>query len=113
MPFRRRTAKRRRTITQEIRSQLRAAGKLGAEDHEFTRLVAVNASEPERGQATTFRPGDVLQFHQNAPGFTKGERLSVTDPAAVPLEHAARSSRFTGRRRSPWPKATASASPAR
>ena len=44
-----------------------------SEDHEFTRLVAVDASEAERGQATTYRPGDVIEFHQNAKGgFTKG-----------------------------------------
>ena len=51
-------------------------GKLGGEEREFTRLVQVNATEAERGQATTYRPGDVLQFHQNAKGgFTKGERI--------------------------------------
>ena len=77
-------------ITQAIRDLLRQAGKLGAEETEFTRLVAVDATEAERGLATTYRPGDVLQFHQNAKGFTKGERLTVTDPAAVPLEHAAK-----------------------
>ena len=59
------------------------------EEREFTRLVQVNASEAERGQATTYRPGDVIQFHQNAKGgYVKGERLTVTDPAEVPLEQA-------------------------
>ena len=39
---------------------------------QFTRLVDANASEAERGQALTYRPGDVIQFHQNAKGgFTK------------------------------------------
>ena len=72
------------------------------------------ASEAERGQATTYRPGDVLQFHQNAKGgFTKGDRLTVTDPAAVPLSSSRRNSRSTGRRPSPWPRATRSGSPAR
>jgi conjugative relaxase-like TrwC/TraI family protein len=74
-------------ITGEIRKELRQAGKLG-EDHAFTRLVAVDASEPERGQAVTYRPGDVIQFHQNAKGFKKGERLVVADPAKVPLGQA-------------------------
>ena len=56
------------SITAAIRGELRAAGRLGAEDHEFTRLVQVDTSEAERGQATTYRPGDVIQFHQNAKG---------------------------------------------
>ncbi len=75
-------------VTQAIRSGLRHAGKLGSEERAFTRLVAVNASEAERGQATTYRPGDVIQFHQNAKGFKKGDRFTVTDTAAVPLSEA-------------------------
>jgi conjugative relaxase-like TrwC/TraI family protein len=75
-------------ITAEIRSQLREAGKLGGE-HEFTRLVPVEASEAERGEASTYQPGQVLQFHQKAKGgFESGQRIVVTDPAAVPVEHA-------------------------
>jgi conjugative relaxase-like TrwC/TraI family protein len=77
------------SITAEIRSQLRQAGKLGAEERQFTRLVAVDASEAQRGLATTYRQGDVIQFHQNAKGgFTKGERMIVDDPATVPLSEA-------------------------
>ena len=81
-------------ITAEIRSQLRAAGRLGEKDTAFTHLVGTNASEAERGQAWTYRPGDVLIFHQNAKGHAKGERLVVTDPAAVPLEHAGKFSQY-------------------
>jgi ATP-dependent exoDNAse (exonuclease V) alpha subunit len=76
-------------ITREIRNLLRAEGKLGTDEREFTRLVQVNASEAERREATTYQPGDVIQFHQNAKGgFVKGERLTITDPAEVPLQHA-------------------------
>ena len=82
-------------ITDAIRSELRAAGKLGAEDHTFTRLVAVDSTEAERGQATTYRAGDVLQFHQNAKGgFKKGDRLTIADPAAVPLTEAGKFSLY-------------------
>lgn len=77
-----------RCITQEIRAELRAAGLLGTEEREFTRLVAANASDAERGLTTTYCPGDVLQFHQNAKGFKKGDRFIVTDPANVPLTAA-------------------------
>jgi len=77
-------------ITQEIRGQLRQAGLLGEPEHRFSRLVAVPASEAERGQASTYRQGKlVLQFHQNAKGgFVKGERLAVADASAVPLAEA-------------------------
>ena len=79
-----------KAITTAIREELRAAKCIGGDDHEFNRLVPVDTSEAARGQATTYRPGDVIQFHQNAKGFKKGERLTVTDPAAVPLSEAAR-----------------------
>ena len=81
-------------ITDAIRSELRAAGRLGTEDRAFTRLVAVDASEAERGLATTYRAGDVIQFYQNAKGFTKGDRLIVADPATVPLQHAGKFSLY-------------------
>jgi conjugative relaxase-like TrwC/TraI family protein len=75
-------------ITAEIRSRLKAAGRLGPEEREFTRLVAVDASEAERGLAATYRPGDVLVFHEAAKGFKKGQRVIVADPARVPLAEA-------------------------
>jgi ATP-dependent exoDNAse (exonuclease V) alpha subunit len=76
-------------ITENIRAQLRADGQLGADEREFTRLVQVEASEPERALASTYRPGDVIQFMQNCKGgFVKGQRLVVTDPAQVPVRHA-------------------------
>jgi conjugative relaxase-like TrwC/TraI family protein len=78
-------------ITGEIRAQLREAGRLGTDEREFSRLVPVDTSEAERGEAATYRTGDVLVFHQNARGgFTKGDRLKITDPAGVPLAEAAR-----------------------
>ena len=76
-------------ITREIRNLLRAEGTLGTDEREFTRLVQVNASEAERREATTYEPGDVIEFRQNAKGgFVKGERLTVGVPAEAPLEHA-------------------------
>jgi conjugative relaxase-like TrwC/TraI family protein len=82
-------------ITGEIREQLREAGKLGDDEREFTRLVAVDASEAERGLASTYRPGDVIQFHQNAKGgYVKGQRIVVDDPAKLPLSQAARFSLY-------------------
>jgi conjugative relaxase-like TrwC/TraI family protein len=82
-------------ITSEIRARLRLAGMLGIEERQFTRLVQVNASEAERSQAASYQPGDVIQFHQNAKGgFTKGERLTVTEPASLPIGEAAKFSLY-------------------
>jgi conjugative relaxase-like TrwC/TraI family protein len=83
-----------KAITAAIRQELRAAKCIGGEDREFTRLVPVDVTEAARGQASTYQPGDVIQFHQNARGFKKGERLTVTNPSSVPLEHAARFSLY-------------------
>lgn len=77
-------------ITDAIRGTLREAGRLGTEETPFTRLVASDASEAERGLASTYHPGDVLQFMQNAPGFKKGQRLVVADPKDVPVALAGR-----------------------
>ena len=75
-------------ITAAIRSKLREAGKLGGDEREFIRLVQVRYLRGRSGQPEMYQPGDVLQFHQNAKGFTKGERFTVTDPAEVPLAEA-------------------------
>ncbi len=81
-------------VNSAIRSRLRDAGMLTGEDKGFTRLEAVDTSEAERTQATTYRPGDVLVFHQNAKGFKKGQRLTLTDPDSAPLSEAARFSLY-------------------
>jgi conjugative relaxase-like TrwC/TraI family protein len=82
-------------VTGAIRSSLREAGMLTGEDHGFTRLVAVDTTVAERGQATTFREGDVLVFHQNGKGgFKKGDRVTVADPGSAPVGEAAKFSLF-------------------
>lgn len=83
-----------KSVTREIRSRLREAGRITGDEREFTRLAAVDASEAERGQATTYHAGDVIQFHQNAHGFKKGERLVIADPAQVPLAEAGKFSLY-------------------
>ncbi len=74
--------------TQEIRSQLRDAGIIDGKDREFTRLIAVHASVAERGLESTYQEGDIIEFHQAAGGFKKGQRLVVADAAEVPLAEA-------------------------
>lgn len=82
-----------KAITGAIREMLRRERRLSKEEREFTRLVAANLTEAERGDAVHYRPGeiDVLQFHQNARGYKKGERIAVGDAGAnsLPLDQAA------------------------
>ena len=75
-------------ITQVIRGELAAKGKLG-EEHEFTAWRPLHLTEAERGEAVSYAAGDMLQFHQNAKGFKNGQRL-VVDDQPLPLGEAAR-----------------------
>ena len=78
-------------ITAMVRHELRAAGRLGEAEQSFTRLEKLDASEAERGQASTYAPEDlyVLQFHKHAKGFRRGAYLTVPG-SAVPVELADR-----------------------
>ena len=75
-------------ITQVIRGELAAKGKLG-EEREFTAWRPLHLTEAERGEAGSYVGGDMLQFHQNAKGFKNGQRLVVGD-RPLPLGEAAR-----------------------
>ncbi len=77
-------------ITAEIRRLLRARGKLGKKERSFTVLRNANLTEAERGDATNYSAGDVLVFHQNAKGFTRGQCVEVTADANLPLDQPAR-----------------------
>ncbi len=75
--------------TDAIRAQLIAAGKLSAETRRIATLQRSDLTEGERRDAVNFSPGDVLVFHQNAKGFTKGQRVTLgTEPP--PVDQAAR-----------------------
>jgi len=78
-------------VTEEVRSTLRTAGLLGKEQRMFQSLENANLTVAERCDAVNLMPGDVIVYHQNAPGHRKGERVVVgTKP--VKLDHA---NRFT------------------
>jgi ATP-dependent exoDNAse (exonuclease V) alpha subunit len=76
-------------ITDEIRSELQRAGKLGEEQHPIAVLTNANLTLAQRQEAVNYIPGDVLVFHQNAKGYTKGQRVFVGD-APLPLDQASR-----------------------
>jgi conjugative relaxase-like TrwC/TraI family protein len=84
-------------ITDEIRSQLRVRHFVAGEEHSFTELSPAHLTPGQRRDATNDQPGDVLVFHQNAKGFSKGQRLVVGD-GPIPLALANRFDVFHQRR---------------
>ena len=76
-------------ITAEIRNRLKQSGQLRGEEHSLLRLESLNMTEVERGEAEQYLPDDMIEFHQNAKGFMKGNRVTVGD-SPLPLEQAKR-----------------------
>ncbi len=68
-----------RHVTGAIRDTLKAQGKLSTNEREFTSLRSRNLTEAERTDADSYQAGEVIQFHQNAKGFKRGERVTVLD----------------------------------
>ncbi len=78
-------------ITAAIRSELRKRELLSEDSKIFLSLKPLHYTESERRDAAFYRPGDMIVFHQNAPGHKKGERILVTTaPDAKLLDNAAR-----------------------
>jgi len=77
-------------ITREIRGKLRQTKQLGSEERTYQVLQKADLTEAERGDRASYVAGDVLQFHQNAKGFVRGDRLQVGASRKVPVEQAAR-----------------------
>jgi conjugative relaxase-like TrwC/TraI family protein len=65
-------------VTAEIRKELMGRGKLGREERQFTRLINQQWTEAQLSHATNYRSGLVVQFHQNAPGFMRGQKFTVS-----------------------------------
>ncbi len=65
-------------VTAEIRGELKKRGKLGTDERKLTRLINQQWTEAQRGNPQSYSPGQTVQFHQNAPGFTRGQRLTVS-----------------------------------
>ena len=75
--------------TARIRETLKSIKTLGKQEHTFRVLQNANLTEAERGDAVNYLPGDVLQFHQNAKGYKRGERVEESGQA-LPLGQAHR-----------------------
>lgn len=77
-------------ISAAIRATLKDKGKLDSDEREFTVLENANLTEAERRDAVNYGPRDVLVFHQNAKGFTRGDRVAVNGDRRLPLDQATR-----------------------
>jgi conjugative relaxase-like TrwC/TraI family protein len=76
-------------ITGAVRAGLKAQGKLG-EERVVSAWVSAHLTDAQKADPTQYDPGDMLQFHQNAPGYTKGSRLIASENVKLPTELAKR-----------------------
>jgi conjugative relaxase-like TrwC/TraI family protein len=65
-------------VTAEIREELKKRGKLGTGDRKLTRFINQQWTEAQRSNPQSYHSGLIVQFHQNAPGFTRGQKLTVS-----------------------------------
>jgi conjugative relaxase-like TrwC/TraI family protein len=64
-------------VTEAIREELKAAGRISGKEHNSLSLRSMNLTEAQRGDAREYAEGTIVQFHQNAKGFKRGERVTV------------------------------------
>lgn len=76
-------------ITREIRATLKGIGRIDGREQVVSTLANKNLTEAERLDPRSYESGDVLVFHQNAKGFTRGQKVRVDDSQA-PVDQAAR-----------------------
>jgi conjugative relaxase-like TrwC/TraI family protein len=82
-------------ITAEIRSELQRLGIVGKDERPFRNLESLDLTQAERADAVNYVPGDVIEFHQNAKGYTKGQQVTVGQ-SSLPLDQAARFQAYRG-----------------
>ena len=76
-------------ITGTIRESLHADGVL-KDERSMETWVPLHLTEAQKGDAANYVPGDMLQFHQNAPGHKIGSRLIVAEGQEPPVQFADR-----------------------
>jgi conjugative relaxase-like TrwC/TraI family protein len=76
-------------VTDEIRTQLKSGGRLESAERQFQILQNANLTEADRAESVNYAPGDIIVFHQNAKGFTRGQRI-VAGQTPLPLDQAER-----------------------
>jgi conjugative relaxase-like TrwC/TraI family protein len=64
-------------VTEAIREQLKADGRVSGKERNSLSLRSLNLTEAQRRDAREYAEGTIVQFHQNAKGFKRGERVTV------------------------------------
>ena len=74
-------------VTEQIREELRSRKRLGKDERTLTKLESLQWTEAERADPANYKPGDVVEFHQHAPGGCRSGRryevVSVADSGVV------------------------------
>ena len=76
-------------ITGSIREILGGKGKLG-EEHTIAVWLPAHLTDAQKTDQANIDAGDMLQFHQHAPGYKNGSRLVVAEGSNPPLQFALR-----------------------
>ncbi len=63
-------------LTDELRQALKERGLLGTE-RDFRSRKSMGWSEAQKGDVRNYEPGMILEFHQNAKGYTRGDKAVV------------------------------------
>jgi conjugative relaxase-like TrwC/TraI family protein len=66
-------------LTDELRTALKERGAIGKE-REFISRKSTGWTDAQKGDVRNYEPGMVVEFHQNAKGFKRGEKLVVAEP---------------------------------
>lgn len=77
-------------VTNAIRERLKSSGRLANEERAFETYKNLNLSEEDKALFRTYGQGGnslMVEFHQNATGFKKGERVEVMPGDTVRLHH--------------------------
>lgn len=64
-------------VTDDIRTKLRQAGKIGKKEISADRLVSLNLTAAQKTDRRNYKAGQVIQFNQNLPGIKRGSTWHV------------------------------------
>ncbi|QDS91431.1 Multifunctional conjugation protein TraI [Roseimaritima multifibrata] len=72
----------RESVTEAIRSELRSRGKITGKEQSIVTLRSKRLTEAQRGDATSYSPGDVVEFvTKGKGGYKPGDRLTIESVA--------------------------------
>ncbi|MBN8698720.1 MAG: relaxase domain-containing protein [Chitinophagales bacterium] len=77
-------------VTKEIRARLQGEGIIGKKEIKATQFSNLNLTEAEKSDIRNFQPGQIVQFNQNVPGYTRGSvwNVEATDEKSVQLKNS-------------------------